>query len=109
MALTITRIRPGAPTGDYDEQGNPVPGSPSSTLIEVVAFAPAVSDETAEAFGAQVIDAGTIYGPVGLDLRPGDTVVVRGDLFQVEGNVRDWFSPYNSSVDGVEVLVRRAS
>lgn len=109
MALTITRIRQGEPTGGRDEQGNPILGPSVPASIEVLAFAPAVSDETAEAFGTQVIDAGTIYNRADLDLIPGDIVIIRGDEYQVEGNIRDWESPYNPVADGVEILVRRAS
>lgn len=106
--MTITRIRQGAATGSYDEQGNPTYGAAVSSSLTVFAFAPAVSDEIVESFGAQVIDGGTLYDHSPIDLVKTDLVVINGDTYQVEGHVREWRSPYTPVADGDEVLVRRA-
>lgn len=107
--MIVSRIRSGAPTGEYDDQGNPVVGAAVTEPVEIVAFAPQVSEETAEAFGTQVLDAGTVYADRDTDIRPSDLLVVRGNTWQVEGNPRDWLSPYPLARDGLEILVRRVS
>lgn len=109
MAVTVTRVRPGAPTGARDEQGNPVLTASTETELEVLAFAPAASEETVEAFGPEVVDAGTLYDRNPIDLTASDLVIINGATYQVEGHVRPWRSPYNPVADGDEVLVRRAS
>lgn len=106
--MTLTRIRQGAPTGSYDEQGNPTYAASASSSLTVFAFAPAVSDEIVEAYGAQVIDGGTLYDHDPIDLIKTDLVVIDGNTYQVEGHVREWRSPYTSVADGDEVLLRRA-
>lgn len=109
MGEQVTRIRPGVVSGGYDEQGYPVRDEPVSAFIEIRAFSPQVSDETAEAFGAQVIDAGTVYADRGTDIRPADKLVIRGGTWQVEGNARDWANPFSGRPAGLEILVRRVS
>lgn len=109
MGVIVSRVRPGTATGEFDDQGNPVVGVDVTTSLEVQAFAPGVSDEVAAAFGAQVVDMGTVYADVDVDVRPSDRLVIRGETWQVEGNPRDWSSPYALGRSGAEVLVRRVS
>ena len=108
MSVTVTRIRQASATGEYDEQGNPILGTPVSSSLTVFAFAPAVSEEIVEAFGERVVDGGTLYDHSPIDLVKTDLVVINGDTFHVEGHVREWRSPYTPVADGDEVLVRRA-
>lgn len=105
----VVRIRPGVVSGGFDEQGNPLRDEPVSTYIEIRAFGPGVSDETAEAFGAQVIDMGTVYADRGTDIKSADKLIIRGETWQVEGNARDWLNPFSDQPAGVEILVRRVS
>lgn len=109
LGETVTRYRSGAPTGADDEQGNPIYGPDVTATIPIKRFAPQVPDETAEAFGSQVIEAGTIYGFRGTDLRASDRVLIRGDMWQVHGEPADWKSYSSYAPDGCVILVKRVS
>lgn len=105
---TITVVSPGAPTGAYDEQGNPVIGADVTANVVIKAFAPAVSAETAETFGKQTISGGTVYAFPGAVFGPSDRLIIRGVAYQVEGEHGDWVALNEGGPDGVVVAVRRA-
>lgn len=92
---TITILRPGAPTGAFDDQGNPVLGPGSEISSDGWAAAPATSAETPEPFALQVIVGYVLYKrDVVEDVRETDRIRVRGDVWAVAGQVGEWVSPY---------------
>lgn len=105
----VTRIRFGVVSGAHDEQGNPIRDEPVSTFIEIRAFAPQISEETAEAFGTQTLDGAVVYADRGVDIQPADKLIIRGITWQVEGSARDWLHPTAVRPSGVEFLLRRVS
>lgn len=108
---TVIATRVDAPTGGYDEQGNPI----YETLtieFDGVGVAPAASNETAEPFGQVAANGYTLYFPYGSDVRAADVFEVRGvEGWQVQGDAStvDWRSPFTGWEAGTVVTVRRAS
>ena len=71
------------------------------------AFAPRPGDETTTSDSPSVIVGLTGYGPPGADVLPTDRLEVRGDVYEVEGEVGEWRSPFTGWEPGVEVALRR--
>jgi hypothetical protein len=111
MSLTLTVTRRGEPTGEDDEQGNPVATPDSTFQIVVRAVAPNPSDETATDAGARVITGYRVFGYKSLaPLLPSDRLTIRGvPGWQVEGEVGLWESAFGSDRGGTEFVVRRSS
>lgn len=103
---TATIIR--APLAD-DGYGNKARDWSNSTRIESPGwgFAPRPGDETATAGSQGVIVGLTGYGPPGADVLPTDRVEVRGEVYEVVGEVGEWRSPLTGWEPGVEVALRR--
>ena len=109
---TITVSRPGAATGAYDAQGNPIIGAPTTFTVADVGVAPAASDETSAEFGTVAANGYNLYLPYGSDVRATDSITVRGvSGWQVQGDASsvDWRSPYTGWEAGTVVMVRRGS
>lgn len=70
-------------------------------------FAPRASDEAAPSDVPAVIVGLTGYGPPGVDVLPTDRLEVRGDVYEVVGEVGEWRSPFTGWEPGVEVALRR--
>lgn len=111
MRGEIVRVRRlGAPTGAYDDQGNPVLASSTEFAVDGAALAPIGADETAQEFGPQVITGYQCYFRSELALLPSDELQIRDEWgWQVDGLVGDWVSPYAVAHRGVEFRVRRSS
>ncbi|TFD58017.1 hypothetical protein E3T43_07140 [Cryobacterium sp. Hh7] len=109
MSETITITRKGVPTGGYDEGGYPIIGADTIFPVDIIAFAPRGSDESATTAGQKVITGGTVYGFPGLILLSTDRLDIRGETLQVEGESGLWASPYSGESKGIEVAVKRAS
>jgi len=70
-------------------------------------FAPRRGDENAPDGGPGVIVGLTGYGPPDADVLPTDRVEVRGQVYEVVGEVGVWRSPFTGWEPGVEVALRR--
>lgn len=82
---TVVIVRPPG----KDKFGDPLPGEPARIPVQGCLFAPGPSVENLA--GANQVEAdGTVYAPPGTDVRPTDQVLVRGDLYEVDGKPRDW-------------------
>lgn len=109
---TVTVTRPGAPTGSYDEQGNPVMGAASTIPVEAIAVAPLEPQESAELFGPENNGGYRLFLPTGTGLESTDLVEVRGESgFQVWGDAGlvSWRSPFTDWTPGDVAVVRRSS
>lgn len=87
--------------GDTTEVVTDVPWGPC-------AVAPRTSSETTDPHAPAVIVGLTIYGPE-VEIHADDTVLIRGEVYQVEGVPGSWRSPFTGWAPGLEVAVRRAS
>ena len=70
-------------------------------------FAPRSNDENTTAGSPSVIVGLSGYGPPGVDVLPTDRMEVRGEVYEVEGEVGEWRSPLTGWEPGVEVALRR--
>lgn len=108
---SIKVTRPTVGSGK-DDLGNPIPGTPTSFTVDNVAVAPLTPQEEVELFGAVSKGGYTLYMPFGSDLRPADSVEVRGERgFQVWGDASkvQWESPFTGWHAGSVAVVRRGS
>lgn len=69
-------------------------------------FAPR-SQEGTTSDSPSVVVGLTGYGPSGADVLPTDRVEVRGQVYEVEGEVGVWRSPFTGWEPGVEVALKR--
>ncbi|MGC4886698.1 hypothetical protein [Micromonospora sp. DT227] len=92
---TVVIIRPPA----RDQFGDPTPGETARFAVAGCLFAPGPSVENLT--GANQVTAdGTIYAPPATDVRANDQVLVRGDLYEVDGKPQDW------GTSGVVIVLR---
>lgn len=103
---TITILRPGADTGEVDEQGNPIRGADTSISSDGWAVAPVTSAESSEPFAQQIIVGYTLYKRgVIEDIRGTDRIEVRGETWAVTGQIGEWEHP-RSHFQGTVVNVK---
>lgn len=83
MTETLTIRTKGAPTGGYDDYGNPVYGAPVD-VASACWYEPRGSSEDTAAKDQQ-IDGYWVYLPLTAPLTASDTVVLDGNEYQVVG------------------------
>lgn len=105
---TITIVRKGEQTSE-DSQGNPIFEDLPDIPVAGCAFAPRSSEENGSNAGARIITGGTVYAPPGTVLFPTDLLRIRGQEWQIDGEVGDWVSPFSGDERGVEVAVKRGA
>jgi len=106
LGQTITVVRP---TWVADTYGDPQPtGPPTRTEVPGCAVAPRSSSDTLEPARQGVLVGLTLYAPTGTDLQPTDHIEVAGELYDIEGDIGRWHSPFSPIADGLEVALRRA-
>lgn len=109
--ITITREGDVIP-GEYDEQGNPKRSAASTFEHSIRAFAPSGSQssgstESGSESGIQVISGGAIYDVRGAEYRPSDILTIRGEAWQVQGEIADWAPLNPPGPEGIVVGVKR--
>lgn len=104
---SITAHIPGAPTGEDDEQGNPILSADTDRTIEGCLLAPFGENEAAETFGPVTTRGWHIYNrDFTLQFDPNVTFTIRGVAgWQMDGEVGAW---RKGTDKGVEWTVRRA-
>lgn len=93
--------------GATDSHGNPAEGWMPSVPLGIYAFNPGGTEETLFPGHERVISTPTIYVPSDKILSPQDRVNVRGLLYEVQGVTRDFRNPFNSSMNGCSVDLKR--
>ena len=83
MTETILLRTKGAPTGEYDDYGNPVTGAPVD-VASACWYEPRGSSEDTVAKDQQ-IDGYWVYLPLGAPLNASGLVVIEGAEYQVVG------------------------
>ena len=92
-----------------DRYGNPVYGDVDTVLEERAGFDPGGSREPVEVGRTQTVTTPKLYFRRQFpDLTPSDKVIVRGVIFDIQGDPADWRSPYGSDVGGLVVELKRA-
>lgn len=91
-----------------DRYGNPVYELVDVVLGETAAFDPGGSREPVEVGRTPTVTTPKLYFTQWPDLVKTDLVVVRGEVFQIEGDPADWRNPWGSDVGGMVVELERA-
>lgn len=101
---TVTRQRPGLETDPYSGEDVEQDHEAHYELeIPGCAFNPGGSSEPLEAGRSAVITRPEVYAPAGSDILEGDRLVVRGEVYDVDGDVADWRSPFTGWAAGLVV------
>lgn len=92
-----------------DRYGNPVYEPVDTVLPERAGFDPGGSREPVEVGREQTVTTPKLYFRRAYpDLNDTDQVLVRGVVFDIEGNPADWKSPFGSDVGGLVVELKKA-
>lgn len=103
---TVVRLRaplvPDPYTGentrvDWDDEDNP----PAELDIPGCLFDPGGSTEPSEVGRESVVTKPTVYAPFGADVLAGDRVVVRGRVWQINGDPAEWRNPFTGWEPGL--------
>lgn len=108
---TITITRSGAPTGAYDDQGNPILGTDVTLTVSDVALEPLAAEEDDNS-GLWTVLGYRLFCPYGTEFREDDRLTIRGvDGWQVVGDTAatGWRNPFDGIGRGVVVSARRSS
>jgi len=110
----ITRIR--YTPGGWDQYGDPIPSAVDELVIDGCVWAPR-TNTTDGGIGEEPMPQGrhgavvgfSLFPPPGADIRRTDQVRLTGiyGLFEVEGEVGEWVSPYTGMAEGGQVALRR--
>ena len=91
-----------------DAYGNEIAAYGSAVeLAGVYGFDPGSSSEPRLAGQERVIVEPTLYGPYDMPFLPRDQALIRGRLYEVEGEVRQWRHMYTNREAGAVVSLRR--
>ena len=103
---TVTRLRAPLVTDRY---GNLVRDWEQAERLDIpgCGVAPRTSDEETEQGRQGVIVGIAVYAPTGTDITPHDRMEVRGEVWEVVGEVADWRSPFTGWAPGVVVNLSR--
>jgi hypothetical protein len=85
-----------------DGQGDPIPGTGSQVVVPDCLFAPGASREMQDNAN-QVQADGTVFAPPGTPVDAHDQVRIRGQLYDVAGQPREWLNALT------EIPVRRTT
>lgn len=101
--VTVTVRRPGG----TDHNGDPTPGTEHT--IAGCAVAPRTSSENTD-LRDTVIRGYTLYAPYAADIQPTDQIELPDEtVWQVDGDVGRWASPYTGRRPGLEVALTRVT
>lgn len=91
-----------------DRYGKPIYGWPGPGVeVAGCAVAPRTSEEPVQVGRQAVITGLQVYFPPGVEIGPHDRLLIRDELFYVEGDAGEWLNPYSAVWRGVEVAVSR--
>ena len=90
-----------------DAYGNETESYGSPVTLLGFGFDPGSSSEPRQPGQDRVIVEPTLYGPFDMPFLPRDRVLVRGLLYEVEGEVRKWRNMFSNREAGGVVSLRR--
>lgn len=105
---TVTRLRATVVTDPYSGEATELSWvNPDSLDIPGVAIEPRPQPELVTDARNAVVSAFTLYAPFGSDVKAADRLRVRGDVFEVDGDVADWRSPFSGWEAGTVIQTKR--
>jgi hypothetical protein len=91
-----------------DAHGNETPSYAAAvTLTGTYGFDPGSSSEPRLPGQDRVIVEPTLYGPYDMPFLPRDRAIIRGNTYEVEGEVRQWKHMRSNHEAGAMVTLRR--
>lgn len=107
---TIQRVRAALVLDPYSQEVIDLDwDNATDTDILNVAAEPRPSSEPVQDARNSVVSGFTLYMTTGVDLTPVDRVRVRGVVYDIDGDVGDWRSPYSGSRPGLVVQTKRVA
>jgi hypothetical protein len=100
MSVTVVR------SAGHDRMGDPIGVDTEHELVDAV-VAPRTSSDTAERARNGVVVGLVVYAPPGSDVLRSDRIRYDGELYDIDGDVGVWASPFGPAADGVELALRR--
>lgn len=110
--MTISRVR--SSSGGFDANGDPLPGTTTTTAIAGAFVAPRSSNDVDDVGRVGVIVGLTLFVAYDTDLVTSDTILVAvGDandgLYEIDGQPGDWLHPFTGWRAGQTVALKRAA
>lgn len=105
---TVTRQRADQVPNRYsgDDESEPDWQFYSELDIDGCAFNPGTSSEPLETGRNAVLTRPEVYAPPGADVLAGDRLVVRGVVYEVDGDPADWRSPFTGWRPGLVIRLK---
>ena len=105
---TVTRQRAGVTVDPYSQEVTADWSNPTSFDIAGCGFDPGGSGEALDLARNVVTTQPKVYAPAGSDIVASDRLVVRGVVYEVDGDVAVWRSPFTGWEPGVVVPLKRS-
>src|SRR5690606_16290841 len=104
---SVTVLRAGLKEDPFSGETSPDWENPVETVFSRAGVAPGVSDESWQVGRNPVDTVYTVFLPFGSDVTAQDRMLVRGELFEVNGDVADWRNPLTGTEFGTVVPLKR--
>ena len=82
--------------------------SPTETVVTGCLFAPQSTSEDNDGRTAVLIGA-RLYLPTGTTITAADRVLIRGTVYELDGEPSVWQDPYGGDLEGIEAPVRKVT
>lgn len=83
--------------------------NPTPTPFPDCGVAPRLTPETPASDRTMIVEGCTVYMPYGTDILATDRAMVRGDTYEVDGDVGVWRNPFTGWEPGIEVNLKKVN
>lgn len=95
--------------GATDAHGNPRETWAEPVQVGIYAFNPGVPKDAQVSGSDRDISTPSLYVPLSVVMDARDRVIVRGDLFEVDGDTQVYRNPYGARMDGNQINMRKVA
>lgn len=101
---TVTRIRPATTTS----RGSTIPDWENATSLQIAGchFQPGITTLSMDGRVLGISDGATCYMPANADVQAGDRIAFRGNVYTINGDIRQWPSA-SGGMDHIELHLMR--
>lgn len=82
---------------------------PEATPYEHCAVGPAVTDEPLDSNRVPVVDGLVVFGPFDMDVTARDRLLIKGEVYEVDGEPGFWKNPFNGRTPGCQIKAKKVS
>lgn len=107
-SVTVLRGTPVTDPYSGEETGTDW-STPTATVVTDCGVAPRLTPESPANDRTLIIEGYTVFMPYGTDVLATDRVVVRGDTYDVDGDVGVWRNPFTGWEPGIEVNLKKVN